>query len=287
MRTSESLQVGKVYSRQVLRDKFGIQDATLNNGVFRPKGHDSVWLFITETKTPDRTQYRDALNGDELEWDGQNSGRTDRLIIDHDVSGLELLVFYRRQKYEYENAGFRYEGPFQYVSHSGTNPSHFLLRRVGGDKTQLDTGDVAVQAVEEAQNRSRGQGFAVTPEARRVIELHAMTRATEFMQAEGYHVRDVSSRQPYDLECRRASERVYVEVKGTQGDGSAILLTPNEVAFAREHKSEMALFVLHSVEVSSSEMRPKASGGVIRVIRPWDVDEGQLMALGYSCTLPP
>ena len=98
MRTSEHLQVGRVYSRQDLRDKFGIRDATLNNGVFRPKGHDSVWLFITETKTPDRTQYRDALNGDELEWDGQNSGRTDRLVIDHKVLGLELLVFYRRQK---------------------------------------------------------------------------------------------------------------------------------------------------------------------------------------------
>ena len=112
MRTSESLQVGKVYSRQVLRDKFGIQDATLNNGVFRPKGHDSVWLFITETKTPDRTQYRDALNGDELEWDGQNSGRTDRLVIDHEVLGLELLVFYRARNTSMRMLAFGMRGHF-------------------------------------------------------------------------------------------------------------------------------------------------------------------------------
>ena len=52
MRTSEKLVTGKTYSRAELSDVFAIKDATIRNGIFRPKGHESIWLFITEEKTP-------------------------------------------------------------------------------------------------------------------------------------------------------------------------------------------------------------------------------------------
>lgn len=129
MRTSRKLTVGEVYSRARLKQLFEIRDATINTGIFQPAGHESVWLFVTEEKTPDRTPYDDKLTGDTLEWDGQTSGRKDGLIIEHSVRGIELLVFYRRKKYEFPNAGFRYEGVFEYVAHRGSTPAHFTLRR--------------------------------------------------------------------------------------------------------------------------------------------------------------
>jgi len=52
--TSTQLVVGETYTRDGLRELFGITDATLNNGIFRPKNTRSVWLFVTEEKTPDR-----------------------------------------------------------------------------------------------------------------------------------------------------------------------------------------------------------------------------------------
>src|SRR5690349_16030302 len=94
-RTSTRLEPGKVYARENLRDLFDIADATLNNGIFQPKGTQSVWLFVTEEKTPDRVQYTDHLDGDALLMQGQTEGRTDRLIRDHAEKGLELLVFHR------------------------------------------------------------------------------------------------------------------------------------------------------------------------------------------------
>jgi 5-methylcytosine-specific restriction enzyme A len=97
--------------------------------VFRPSGHESIWLFVTEDKDPDRTQYHDELKGDTLYWDGQTSGRTDDWIISHAAEGLEILVFYRKSKRQFSNYGFVYEGPFNYVSHSGGNPAHFVLQR--------------------------------------------------------------------------------------------------------------------------------------------------------------
>jgi hypothetical protein len=127
--SSENLTVGTIYTRKGLAKQFAIGDATINTGVFRPKGHASVWLFVTRNKPPSRPQYQDRLVGDTLYWQGQTSGRTDRLIIDHKVDGLELLVFYREDPDRYAEAGFRYEGIFEYVQHTGSHPTSFVLRR--------------------------------------------------------------------------------------------------------------------------------------------------------------
>lgn len=129
MLTSDQLEVGTVYTRSELRERFKITDATLNNGIFRPKNTESVWLFVTEEKTPDRVQYKDHLDGDVLLMQGQTRGRTDDLLIEQTTSGLELLVFHRMKKYEHEGAGFRFEGPFHYVRSFGSNPKSFVLVR--------------------------------------------------------------------------------------------------------------------------------------------------------------
>jgi hypothetical protein len=118
-----------VYTRNDLRELIGIHDATLNTGVFHLKERREIWLFITENKPADREQYVDKLVRDTLYWQGQRLGRTDSLIIDHKRVGERLLVFYRKAKYEFEGAGFRYEGVFEYVSHSGGRPTNFVLRR--------------------------------------------------------------------------------------------------------------------------------------------------------------
>jgi len=129
MKTSEYLTIGSTYTREQLRELFNIKDATIYTGVFQQAGHSSIWLFVTEHKTPDRTQYSDFLEGDVLYWDGQTSGRTDDKIIHHLENGNELLLFYRKRKYECLHAAFRYEGPFEYASHTGRRPSHFVLVR--------------------------------------------------------------------------------------------------------------------------------------------------------------
>lgn len=127
--TSPRLEPGEVYTRKDLRALFAINDATIDTGVFQPAGTDSIWLFVTREKPADRTQYVNVFEGDLLHWQGQTQGRTDRKIIDHRAAGDELLVFYREKTRQYPGGGFRYEGPFQYVGHSGSKPTSFVLRR--------------------------------------------------------------------------------------------------------------------------------------------------------------
>ena len=148
MLTSEQLVEGQVYTREALKQQFGITDQTLFTGIFQPTGHDSIWLFITEHKPADRPQYQELLDGDTLYWQGQTEGRKDQLIKDHNAQRLELLVFYRKAKTEFPGAGFRYEGRFRYMSHSGAHPTNFVLKRVD---TLLETvrHDLQAQQAEE------------------------------------------------------------------------------------------------------------------------------------------
>jgi hypothetical protein len=126
---NEYLTKGCVYTRNDLRELFNIRAAGLNNGVYHFKEHREVWIFVTENKSADREQYVDKLVGNTLYWQGQRMGRTDSLIIEHQLNREPILLFYRRAVYEFDGAGFRYEGCFEYVSHSGSQPTSFVLKR--------------------------------------------------------------------------------------------------------------------------------------------------------------
>jgi hypothetical protein len=121
---------GNIYTRENLKKLFIIHAASLYTGIFRYKKRREIWLFVTENKQADRVQFVDKLSGDNLYWQGQPKGRTDSIIIDHKLANENLLLFYRKAKYEFEGAGFRYEGAFEYASHSGSPPTNFVLRRI-------------------------------------------------------------------------------------------------------------------------------------------------------------
>jgi len=114
---SEKLKVGKIYSRKSLREIFPTSDATLNTGVFKPKNHPSIWLFVTRKKAPNQPKYVDYLAGKTLHWQGQTSGKSDLMIVEHKSRHMELLLFYREEPKQFADSGFRYLGPVEYVSH--------------------------------------------------------------------------------------------------------------------------------------------------------------------------
>jgi hypothetical protein len=134
-----------------------------------------------------------------------------------------------------------------------------------------------------AGKRPRGQGFRADAAARRAVELRGMAVARELLEAEGWTVEDVSSRESYDLDCTRGAETLHVEVKGTVSDGASVLLTPNEVRHARERPS--ALIVVRAVLLERDAVSGEwsGSGGTAEVVRPWNIDaDGELIPIGYE-----
>jgi len=146
--------------------------------------------------------------------------------------------------------------------------------------------DAMQDAAGKPVQRGTGQGFQRDQEVKMKVEVHAMNMATEYYAGKGWTVRDVHSRESYDLLCLRDGEVKHVEVKGTTEDGAMVLLTPPEVRHARENPYT-ALFVLSNVRVESTEDGTiNATGGVRHLNDPWHIDDGTLTPLGFKYQVP-
>lgn len=182
-RSSEIFTLGGIYSRDDLIKRFNITDATINNGIFKPEQFSSVWLFVTEEKTPDRVQYKDYFDDQILQFEGQPARKTDHLIIDQKTEGNEILVFYRKKKNEFSNFGFHYLGPFVYGSHTSdeSNPTKFVLypleKSSEDEEKELETGESNYLPSKEGKEKTRIQTYYERrPKLRAAaIEFHGTT----------------------------------------------------------------------------------------------------------------
>jgi len=149
--------------------------------------------------------------------------------------------------------------------------------RTKSDRPKAKEEKSATFASEEEYSKS--QGFQLDPKLRKAIESYAMNEATTYFESLAHKVVDVSARRPYDLECVKGKSKLHVEVKGMQSKGESVFLTAGEVGFAVKHASEMALFILHSVQIDSSG---NVGGGVKEIQIPWIVIDEDLAALSYK-----
>jgi hypothetical protein len=141
--------------------------------------------------------------------------------------------------------------------------------------------------VSKAIAKAVGQGFGVTPEERRAIELHAMAAAQHYFEDEGWDCKDTSANKPYDFECTKDGATLWVEVKGTKSAGEAVILTRNEVKHNKRHAPQTALFILAGIRTSKGAGGISISGGSRRCFWPWQLDDQDCQPLAYMYTCPP
>jgi hypothetical protein len=153
-------------------------------------------------------------------------------------------------------------------------------------KEQLEEAESEVEhAIQRTLAAARGQRYVSDPAARKAVEDHAVRIATEYFRDQQHY--EVEPRgKPFDLDCSKASQRLYVEVKGSQTPCEEVALTPNEVKFAREHHHEMALFVVHSIELDGADGKYTARGGVAVLFYPWSPEEQNLKPAAFVYRLP-
>ncbi len=135
--------------------------------------------------------------------------------------------------------------------------------------------------------RPGGQGFGLTVEQRRAVELRAMAVAAELYAREGWTTEDTSSNNPFDLLATRGDERWFVEVKGTTGPGETVVLTRGEVEHAKSHGEKTALVVVTGIVLEQvSGLWCGVSGRVAKHLRPWSPEPERLTATEYRYSVP-
>lgn len=148
-------------------------------------------------------------------------------------------------------------------------------------RTEISTED----AIAVRGTAGHGQGFLADAGARRAIERHAMTVATECFEAEGWAVIDRSATESYDLLAEAGEQTLFVEVKGTTGRGDVIELTRREVEFAQTNRERMALAVVAHIVLTGVREEATASGGELVVRRPWAPEPSALRPISFTCQL--
>lgn len=149
---------------------------------------------------------------------------------------------------------------------------------VRGADSQLDS----EAATAEELFTPRCQGFVSSAARRRAIEQHAVERVTTDLTDDSWDVDDVGMYRPFDLLCTRGGEELRVEVKGTTGEGTEVILTAGEVRHAEEHSSAVALAVVSQIRVGDDF---ECHGGTLRWLRPWRPRHDALAPIAYKYLL--
>jgi len=250
--------------------------------------------FAIATTTPDPAMPWAALANNEDLWESEASGLP--TVTDADVKRLNLagglpswFGYSARTDSRYVQAVVEVFARF-----IGDEPAFpALLEKLGLDQpveelTPLDSDDFApevadvVSAVEELTHPRRKFGRRFSAAENKAIEEQAVRVVRKhYKEVLGYETKDVGATESYDVHATKGDSVVKVEVKGTTSDGSEIVLTANEVTLHLAEHPNNALAVVRRIVLDRSGDTPVGTGGELKLISSWELDESRLKAIAY------
>ncbi|MCL6293300.1 DUF3578 domain-containing protein [Streptomyces sp. 43Y-GA-1] len=145
----------------------------------------------------------------------------------------------------------------------------------------VEAQEAAARTAGRRKRTAPGQGFRLSADERRAVELHAVQMATAHFVKQGWSVKDVGAKESYDLLLSRGDERLHVEVKGTTSAGGQVILTRAEVERQRELAPDNALVVVHSIILDRSAPTSIAGGGILECLTPWTIADEDLTVVSF------
>ncbi|NUU18458.1 DUF3883 domain-containing protein [Cellulomonas humilata] len=117
---------------------------------------------------------------------------------------------------------------------------------------------------------------------RKLIEDRGQLVMTAWFESRKWEVSDVRLTNPFDAVATRDGETLYLEAKGTTGAGASVIVTKNEVRFAREHPGRCVIGVVSNIRLDDAPGAPRrAMGGDLRLLS-WTPDDVDLTPLTYG-----
>lgn len=132
--------------------------------------------------------------------------------------------------------------------------------------------------------RHTGQGHLPGAVARKAIEDHAQAVLTIHYESQGWTVEDTRIGNPYDAIATKEDQVHYLEAKGTQGSGAAVLVTAGEVAFAQAHPGRCVMGIVSGILLDKNGAIIQGSGS-LRIV-PWNPDDDDLQDVTLRWHVP-
>jgi hypothetical protein len=163
------------------------------------------------------------------------------------------------------------------IQHLGL-PDLEKIGRINGGPEVED----AVEAIEEVVNPRRKFGRRLSAAENKAIEEQAVRVVRKhYKEVLGYGTEDVGATKSYDVHATKGDSVIKVEVKGTTSDGSEIILTANEVALHLAEHPNTALAVVRRIVLDRSGVTPVGTGGELKLMSGWELDESRLKPIVY------
>jgi hypothetical protein len=143
----------------------------------------------------------------------------------------------------------------------------------------------AIERVARPRKSRSGQGRGLDAAARKAVETRAMEVARSALCERWAEVLDVSATQSFDFHCKSHQEEQLVEVKGSTGDGSSIILTANEAKLAKDKHPHVALYLVTTIQLQVTATGVSASGGELTIYDPFDLTHHSLEPVAFQCFL--
>jgi hypothetical protein len=124
------------------------------------------------------------------------------------------------------------------------------------------------------------------PRVRAAVERHAVTRAIDHYESQGFTVKDVGSFESFDLRMTRGTETRHVEVKGSTGPALTVELTAGEVKNATRHQPTDLYVVRGIVWWREPDGSVATDGGNAQVFSDWTPAPGDLVPTSYQYRVP-
>ncbi|GAB2468523.1 hypothetical protein HD599_000590 [Conyzicola lurida] len=145
----------------------------------------------------------------------------------------------------------------------------------------------ALTSADVSAGKSRGGGlFRLTASERKAIEDRAVLVTREHLHQFGFKTRDVGATKSYDIDAKRGSDHLFVEVKGTVSAGETVILTRNEVALHKDKYPNNMLSIVTDIRLDNTGKIPVATQGTLKITSPWAIDGSALTALSFEYTSP-
>lgn len=161
------------------------------------------------------------------------------------------------------------------------------LNHLQGSGTRLSDEDAAAlkllwdqHLVDVGRAAWTGPGWQADPVRRKAVEDFAQKRLEQHYRKRLWIVKDHHIGHPYDAVATKGGQRLYLEAKGTTGDGSQVWVTPGEVDFARGHAGECVIGIVSFILMRDDGTINSDSGNL--QLYNWNPDEGRLTTRAYA-----
>lgn len=143
---------------------------------------------------------------------------------------------------------------------------------------------IYVQGIDPRQEPETGQGRLHDPARRKKIEDAAQDWLMEHYRQRGFTVTDTRVGRPYDAVAKNDGVVLFLEAKGTTSDGARVVVTRNEVAWARSHSGQCVMGIWSGIRFDSSgEVDPTIGN---RRVCYWNPADGALEPIDFDWHVP-